>query len=200
MSLYDIELQYEEDPAFEHMRNIRVNGLLAPVSYVPGIGSITPKVMLVGEAPGQHENYYRKPFCGPSGFLLKKLMKLAGLSLENSYLTNVVKYRPLDKRLNNRSPRISEIEASKPYITEEWEALNRPAIIIAVGAVAYRALDPAATLGILQVAGHWRQWSGSCTIIPMVHPSYILRNEAQLPKFKEDWKALGDQLRDRGHL
>src|SRR3954471_14967350 len=58
---------------------------------VPGEGSHTADVMLVGEAPGAAEDKQGRPFVGRSGRLLDELLAAAGLAREEVYITNVVK-------------------------------------------------------------------------------------------------------------
>ena len=63
-------------------------------NYVGGIGSVEPKLMIVGEAPGKHEDEQGIPFAGPTGNILNECLFKAGVSRGECYLTNVVKYRP----------------------------------------------------------------------------------------------------------
>lgn len=63
-------------------------------NYVAGIGSLSPKLMIVGEAPGKQEDEQGKPFVGPTGDIVNQCLFKAGLSRSDVYLTNVSKYRP----------------------------------------------------------------------------------------------------------
>ena len=72
---------------------------------VPGEGSPSAEVMLVGEAPGASEDELGRPFVGRAGRLLDELLAAAGLRRDEVYVTNVVKARPP----GNRDPRASEV-------------------------------------------------------------------------------------------
>ena len=76
-------------------------------NLVFGEGNIDAKIMFIGEAPGFHEDRLGRPFVGNAGNLLNKLLETAGLTRNEVYIANVVKYRPPE----NRDPLPSEIEA-----------------------------------------------------------------------------------------
>ena len=62
---------------------------------VPGEGSPNPLVLIVGEGPGAEEDATGKPFVGPAGQLLDKMLAAIGLSRDsNAYIANIVKCRP----------------------------------------------------------------------------------------------------------
>ncbi len=102
---------------------------------VPGEGPLDARVMVVGEAPGKKEDEQGRPFVGPAGQLLTRLLELAGLRRDRVYITNVVKCRPP----GNRDPRDEEIEACLPYLIRQIQ-LIKPSLIIAVGRHAGRTL------------------------------------------------------------
>src|ERR687898_2302782 len=77
----------------------------AATNIVPGEGSHSADVMLVGEAPGASEDEQGRPFVGRAGQLLDELLGEAGLAREQVYITNVVKARPP----GNRDPRADEV-------------------------------------------------------------------------------------------
>jgi uracil-DNA glycosylase len=72
---------------------------------VPGEGSATTGVMLVGEAPGAKEDETGRPFVGGAGRLLDALLADAGLERDDVFITNVVKARPP----GNRDPKADEV-------------------------------------------------------------------------------------------
>src|SRR5918998_1746311 len=75
-------------------------------NLVPGEGSETADVMVVGEAPGRNEDEQGRPFCGRAGALLDELLDAAGLMRAEVYVTNVVKARPP----RNRDPTRAEVD------------------------------------------------------------------------------------------
>jgi len=102
---------------------------------VPGEGPLDARVMVVGEAPGKKEDEEGRPFVGPAGQLLNRLLELAGLRRDQVYITNVVKCRPP----GNRDPRDEEIEACLPFLIRQLQ-LIKPGLVIAVGRHAGRTL------------------------------------------------------------
>lgn len=190
MELAKIEEEYQDDPNFAHMRYHFIH-------YVGGRGSTSPVAIIIGEAPGQFENLYKKPFCGPAGKLLDELMGLAGLNEDNTYLTNVVKYRPIrTDKIKNRTPTATEVLASTPYLWREYKVVGSPNIILPVGVIATtEVLGFDAKFKQLKIAGKPIH-RGNNVIIPMVHPAFILRNLAQKPLYQEHWKKLREVVNE----
>ena len=144
-----------------------------------GTGPKTADVMIVGEAPGEREDEDHQAFVGPSGQLLRDLLKESGLAPEDCYITNVVKCRPPD----NRSPERSEAKAcSAAYLAREI-AKVRPKWILALGNTALQAL--AGRSGITKHRGSTFPL-GDATVFAAFHPAYALRNPRNLPPLKAD--------------
>lgn len=187
-SLTDIYTNYVKDPNFEHLRKEGVN-------LVPGRGNTkNPIAMVVGEAPGLSENRHVSPFVGQSGILLFRLMKEAGLKPENTFVTNTVKYCPLDKTNRIRTPTEKEIINSKTYIFDEWRATGGPKYVITLGNVAKMVYNIRGNITV--ISGKRIKVDDSLTVIPMVHPSYILRNPGVKTVNVKLWKMLSDITRD----
>jgi uracil-DNA glycosylase len=139
-------------------------------NIVPGEGSHTAEIMLVGEAPGAREDELGRPFVGRSGLLLDELLAEAGLARSDVFITNVVKARPP----GNRDPRADEVAHHLPWL-EQQLALIRPHVVIPVGrhALAHFAKGHKITEvhGVLLMAGE-RQ------LVPWLHPAAALRSPA----------------------
>jgi uracil-DNA glycosylase len=107
-----------------------------------GEGRRRAELMLVGEQPGDQEDRRGSPFVGPAGGLLDKALEEAGIDRDAVYLTNAVKHfkwRPRGKRRLHQTPRAGEVEACKPWLEAELEAV-RPRAVVALGATAAKAL------------------------------------------------------------
>ena len=138
-------------------------------------GPIDAPLMLVGEAPGQQEDTFGKPFVGPSGQLLSRLLARAGIIESRVYLCNVVKCRPP----TNRNPTQTEIRCCRPWLVGQIQ-LVKPNVIIAMGKVATIALTE--TRGPMNVLlDHDDLTCSVCKdpsdipIIPIYHPAYLIR-------------------------
>lgn len=81
---------------------------------VPGEGDPEADIMFVGEAPGAQEDREGRPFVGASGKFLGEMLESIGLTREQVFITNIVKFRPPD----NRDPSKEEIKACLPYLLE----------------------------------------------------------------------------------
>ena len=92
---------------------------------VPGFGDIGAKYFLIGEAPGQQEDEQGVPFVGQAGRRLDKLLALGKISLNDCYLSNVCRCRPLE----NRTPKKKEIRACVGFLWRE-NKLIKPQYII----------------------------------------------------------------------
>ena len=103
---------------------------------VPGSGSITRKIILIGEAPGKNEDEKGSPFVGSAGKILDQALINARIKREEIYITNVVKCRPP----NNRVPTDEEIGiCTSEYLKKEIDIIS-PKIICILGATALKSL------------------------------------------------------------
>jgi len=140
-----------------------------------GAGPPDARLVLVGEAPGEHEDRLGLPFVGPAGRLLDQLLAEVGLDRATLYITNVVKHRPWVQQgaqRKNRTPRASEIAACRPWLEAELTLL-RPQIAVCLGAVAARAL-----LGkqfrLTEQRGQWFATPAIPHVLATLHPAYVL--------------------------
>lgn len=162
-TLATINADYQTDEVFAHLRQ--------HASFVPGAGNVDrPSVMLIGEAPGEEEDERGVPFVGKAGRLLNDMLHAARISRSDTYVTNVIKYRPTQ----NRTPLPGEITAAAPYLHREILAVD-PLIIVLLGRTALNLLFPGH--GITEVRGKFLKvnWS-PVVVVPMYHPAACLRD------------------------
>lgn len=132
------------------------------------------KLMLIGEAPGFYEDQKGLPFVGKAGQLLDKIFASVGLSRQNDvYICNTIKCRPPD----NRDPLSEEKEACRQYLDRQLEILQ-PKIILLCGRIALSSFVDT-PLGITKVRGKWFDGPNGSKMMPIFHPSYLLRNESR---------------------
>jgi uracil-DNA glycosylase family protein len=132
--------------------------------------------MLVGEQPGDREDREGEPFVGPAGRLLDRALGEAGIDRDAVYVTNAVKHfkwRPRGKRRLHQTPRAGEIEACKPWLDAEVEAVA-PRAVVALGATAARALFGSA-VRVTRDRGRLLETPLAPIAAATVHPSAILR-------------------------
>jgi uracil-DNA glycosylase len=177
-----------EDPLSALHEEIRTHGgcgfeiCESATNIVPGEGSPTADVMLVGEAPGASEDKQGRPFVGRAGKLLDQLLEAAGLVRGDVFITNVVKARPP----GNRDPKAGEVAHHLPWL-EQQLALIRPTVVIPLGRHALAHFAPGqkitAVHGTLIVERERR-------LVPWLHPAAALRNRDLRETLFEDARAL----------
>jgi DNA polymerase len=131
-------------------------------------------LMLVGEGPGAEEDRAGKPFVGPSGQLLDRMLASIGLDRGRYLITNLIPWRPP----GNRNPTDNEVLTCLPFLLRHI-ALVRPRRLVLLGALATRAIL-GGTAGIRRLRGRWAQASipgldEPVAALPMLHPAYLLR-------------------------
>ena len=132
------------------------------------------KLMLIGEAPGYWEDVKGKPFVGKAGQLLDRIFQSVGLSREeNVYICNTLKCRPPE----NRDPLEEEKLACREYLDSQIEIL-KPRIILLCGKVALTSFINT-TSGITKMRGKWYAGPYDSKMMPIFHPSYLLRNDSR---------------------
>lgn len=134
--------------------------------------------MFVGEAPGFYEDQQREPFVGPTGDLLWSICSELGLYKRDVYVTNVLKYRPP----NNKLQRYEETgHTVKEGVEQLWEEINaiKPNCILALG-----NLSLYATTGRGTGSKGISEWRGSILpsssmdykVVPTIHPAALLHS------------------------
>ena len=143
-------------------------------NIVFGDGVPNEKIMLIGEAPGFNEDQQGKPFVGRSGKLLDDILASVGFFRDkNIYICNTVKCRPPE----NRNPLPEEKIACRGFLDKQLELL-KPKIIILCGAVAVNSMLDT-KLGITKIRGQWFDGIYGAKMMPIFHPSYLLRNPSR---------------------
>lgn len=148
----------------------------AATQGVPGGGSKHPRVMLVGEQPGDEEDKQGAPFVGPAGMLLRRAIVDAGLSLEEVFLTNAVKHfywEPRGPRRIHKTPAQRHIDACRVWLEKEI-AKMKPLVIVALGSTALNGV-----MGGKMKVSDARQdnllHASGAAVVATYHPSAALR-------------------------
>jgi DNA polymerase len=151
-------------------------------NMVPGEGSATAEVMLVGEAPGASEDEQGRPFVGRAGKLLDQLLAEASLVRADVWITNVVKARPP----KNRDPRAGEVAHCMPWLEAEL-ALIQPRLVVPLGRHALAHFAPDAKIADV----HGRALDArERALFPLYHPAAALYNQGLRDTLFADARAL----------
>ncbi len=165
---------------FAEMKHMRDDPLAkAGTNVVISRGNPKAKLMLVGEAPGPEENIKGKPFVGRAGQLLDKVLQAADFNPEKDvFITNsVFRMPPGEDGKAFRKPTTQEIDYYRPYVFEIVR-LVAPLVMLLTGNVACESILH--KTGITSLRGKWTEMQGRW-IMPIFHPSYLLRNPARDP-------------------
>src|SRR4030095_1824955 len=146
-------------------------------TYVPGMGPIGAKLAIVGEAPSYAETQMGKPFVGPSGRELDRLLRDAGINRNNCWITNICKYEvpanigkakiPLTKRAASVG---INLEEQIQHLQREITEIN-PNCILALGGSALWALT--GHTKISEYRGSILQGMGK-KVVATYHPAHLI--------------------------
>jgi uracil-DNA glycosylase family protein len=166
-----------------------------------GAGARTAELMLVGEQPGDREDVEGKPFVGPAGRVLARALDEASIDTGKVYLTNAVKHfkwQERGKRRIHQTPRVGEINACKPWLEAELEAI-KPQGLVALGATAARSLL-GSSIRVTRDRGQLIESPLAAVVAVTIHPSAILRlqghdeHDAALASLVDDLRLVADAL------
>jgi uracil-DNA glycosylase family protein len=137
---------------------------LPATQTVFGEGPRGTAMLLIGEEPGDVEDREGAVFVGPAGRVLDEALERAGVRRAEVYLTNAVKHFKFEergKRRLHKKPGAREIEACRPWLGAELEAI-RPRVVVCLGATAANSIDRFENLG-------------GAEVVRTIHPSAALR-------------------------
>lgn len=154
--------------------------------FIFGTGKENSEVVIVGESPGLPDADSEKPFMGPVGDLLTKILSAIGLKREDCYLTNVVKYISVGEDL---TPDV--LKFFTPFLHREILAI-KPKVIISLGNTPTKTLlntkNP-----ISKIRGEFYDYNG-IKLMPTFNPAYLLRDASKKHEVWEDMKQVRDFL------
>lgn len=118
---------------------------LYPCNHVSFSGGMGSEIMIIGDAPTDHDEKAGKAFSSPSSTILYNMLQAARdkiderWKLENIFFTYLVKCKPVNEYGAWRSPDMAEMSICKKFIDREIQ-LVKPKLIICLGQVAAKTL------------------------------------------------------------
>lgn len=160
------------------------------VQTVFGEGDVDAEIVFIGEGPGVEEDKTGRPFVGPAGLLLDKMISAMGLSRKEVFICNTVKcHPPGTPPVQNRPPHPEEIKSCLPFLEYQLKVIS-PKCVVSLGRVAAGALDlGSGSLASLRGTTHH---FGGFPVRATYHPSALLRQGPYQKKMK---KAAWDDLK-----
>ena len=155
-------------------------------NLVFGDGNPEARIVFIGEAPGAEEDRQGRPFVGPSGRLLDRMLASIELDRTKVFISNTVFWRPP----GNRNPTTTEMTICTPFVERLLELID-PHILVPLGGAAAKTLL-AQNESIGKLRGRWFTYSTPRLPRPVhaaaiFHPAYLLRTPA---KKREAWRDL----------
>src|ERR1044071_9782090 len=150
--------------------------------FIFGEGKKHARVAVVGESPGPPDIDSGRPFMGPAGQMLERILSSIGLARSDCYLTNVIK-------AISQGDEITPVWLSffTPYLHRELAAAQ-PKVVIAFGNTPTRALLRTKK-PISQMRGEFHDYEGT-PLMPTFHPAYLLRDPTKKREVWEDMKKV----------
>lgn len=146
-----------------------------------GDGNPDTPLMLIGEGPGEQEDAMGLPFVGRAGQLLEEALRASKITRKHIWISNVLKCRASifeGGRLQNRPPRVEEVEACRQWIESEIAVIN-PLVIVCIGGPAAKLII-GKHFSISSQRGQWFTDTGYAPyVMAVLHPAYILRQQGQ---------------------
>jgi uracil-DNA glycosylase family 4 len=170
---------------YESLKDCQRCGLAeGRTNVVFGSGSPDADLVLVGEAPGYHEDLQGEPFVGAAGKFLDELLSdILDLSRSSIYIANVLKCRPPE----NRDPALLEIETCKPFLLRQLEIIS-PTVVCTMGNFATKTLTGRRE-GITKLKRRPIR-VGKTIMFPIYHPAAALHRGDLYDEVRQDFKAL----------
>jgi len=150
--------------------------------FIFGEGPVGARAAVVGESPGAPDIDSGRPFMGPAGQMLNKILASVGLRREECYLTNTVKIISTGDEM---TPDV--LSFFTPYLHRELAAV-RPRVVISFGNTPTRALL-ATKKPISQLRGEFHDYRGR-KLMPTFNPAYLLRDPSKKREVWEDMKKV----------
>lgn len=165
-----------------------------------GSGSLTAKVMFIGEAPGRlGADASELPFHGDkSGHNFESLLEQVGLSRYDAFVTNAVLCNPKDAAGKNATPSPAEVSNCSAFLKEQLELVDAP-VVVTLGAVSLRATALASphNFSLKDCVRTARPWAGR-QLIPAYHPGQRAMVHRSFANQLSDYQFIAETVRRLG--
>ncbi len=164
-------------------------GLAATATHLvrpEGADRLRPgSLLIIGEAPGEEEDRSGRPFVGPEGRLVRRMLGSIGVDPAETIWAYLAPWRPP----GGRAPSETEIAACLPFL-RELARLVRPRLVLALGSLPAKAL-----IGPSARRGRWGEarLAEPDLIVPVlatVNPAVLLKQPQQKAQAWSDVRLL----------
>ena len=159
---------------------------------VPGEGAEDADIMFIGEAPGWHEDQQGRPFVGPAGQFLDRLLNSINLNRPQVYIANVIKCRPS----SNRDPLPTEIQNCRPWLDQQIEII-KPKMIVTLGRYSMARYFPGKSISKIHGTAQKRD---NIIYYAMYHPAAALHQQSLRQAIEADMLKIPALLDEAGKV
>jgi uracil-DNA glycosylase family 4 len=159
---------------------------------VPGEGAEDADIMFIGEAPGWHEDQQGRPFVGPAGQYLDRLLNSINLNRPQVYIANVIKCRPS----SNRDPLPTEIQNCRPWLDQQIEII-KPKMIVTLGRYSMARYFPGKSISKIHGTAQKRD---NIIYYAMYHPAAALHQQSLRQAIEADMLKIPALLDEAGKV
>lgn len=171
----------------------------AATNLVFGKGNPNAQILFIGEAPGRKEDEQGIPFVGAAGKKLDKLLNRIGLTLDDVYIANILKYRPPE----NRDPTTEEIERHTPYLIEQIKVI-KPRVVATLGNYSTKFVLAGFNIpqmktisGITALHGKAKEMNidgFEFLVVPLYHPAAAIYRPQLWEELEKDFDKMGELI------
>lgn len=162
----------------QHLRLVRACDActLASCRTAPivGDGPAPAELLVVGPAPGRHEDLVGRALAGSPRNVLDAALIDADIDPERVRVTSIVRCRPED----DAPPTMSQIQACASHLDAEF-AMVRPSVVLALGPLATAVLV-GHPVPFDKIRGYRLDIRGGITLVPTHHPQAAVRGDHQV--------------------
>jgi DNA polymerase len=159
---------------------------------VPGEGAENADIMFIGEAPGWHEDQQGRPFVGPAGQFLDRLLASINLKRQQVYIANVIKCRPPD----NRDPLPTEIQNCRQWLDNQIEII-KPRMIVTLGRYSMAMYFPGKSISKIHGTAVKRD---NIIYYAMYHPAAALHQQSLHQAIEADMLKIPNLLAETRNI
>lgn len=154
-------------------------------TYVPGRGSLTPRVVFVGERPSRADAAARAPLSGQAGRVFDGLLLGMGMTRNDVYATHLVPWYPPNDRGTTEPERL----ICGPWLRQEIALLGSPPVVLlGRGVSEYLLHRPYENL-----LGEWCYAPGlRAFCLSVRHPAYGAYQDKNLPTMRVQYRRILD--------
>lgn len=160
------------------------------VKLVRGTGPRPCPVAFFGDAPNRQDSAYGRPFVGDAGAILTLYLNWFGVSRQDIYISNLVKYWPGE---GVAEPSAEDIARDAALLEAELDEVN-PRLVVTMGRAAARHFMGDPNLDMDMVQGIPHKGINGLIVIPLYHPAAGLHQDTIMVRTWQGFKAACDYI------